>query len=288
METFKGKTLVTQTNGNSIKDKFCEYCKKTNHYIGDCYAIMKISLSNRIDFIKKSQLCFSCLQKNHFSRNCKHPFKCFKCTLNHPTILHSEFDRTSTAKYPRTNSLPSPTSTDKKPKGYCPILPVVVRAVDSDDEFIINCALDTCSTDCWMTERLLQKLKIDSSESSVNLSTMGSTNKETKIRVVNNLIVSDLENTFTTKIPVVYTKPNAYWPFSKNDVTKISDVAKFPCLNDIPFNYLDENVDLLIGMNMPQLLKPLEVVDAENVDCFATRHHLGWVLNGTTTRSGIL
>ena len=85
---------------------------------------------------------------------------------------------------------------------------------------------------------------------------------------------------------MTYTKPIESWPFTKNDVLTPEDVKLFAHLDEVPFNFCAENIDLMVGSNMPQMLKPLEVTNGPDDQPYASRHKLGWALNGPIKRTG--
>ena len=66
----------------------------------------------------------------------------------------------------------------------------------------------------------------------------------------------------------------------------MSEVKQWAYLRKVPFQLIDEPIDLLIGMNVPALLRPLEVVHGDPDEPYATRHLFGWAFNGPTGTAG--
>ena len=58
------------------------------------------------------------------------------------------------------------------------------------------------------------------------------------------------------------------------------DVRKIEEFNDIPFNFINNKIGILIGMNEPEIIKPLQIVQPNENGPFASRHKLGWAING--------
>ena len=79
---------VEDTKSTQDSVKYCEYCKKDNHYISSCKYYREISHKLKTEFIRKASLCFACLRKNHMSKDCQNKATCRICKLQHPTILH--------------------------------------------------------------------------------------------------------------------------------------------------------------------------------------------------------
>lgn len=109
---------------------------------------------------------------------------------------------------------------------------------------------------------------------------MESTNKKFQTGILRNLQVRPLDGSRRTEIPYLYTKQSSSWPFSKNDAATHQDIAHLPYLSGTPFEFIDEPVDILIGMNVPGLLKCHATVDRELDEPFASLHWLGWAFNG--------
>ncbi|KAA0183623.1 hypothetical protein HAZT_HAZT011449 [Hyalella azteca] len=79
-------------------------------------------------------------------------------------------------------------------------------------------------------------------------------------------------------------KDKKRWPFIKKDVPTEQDVEELLYLKDAPFKFIDSDILLLLGMNAPELIKPRDVIGEEDNLLFATRHALGWAINGPVGR----
>jgi len=289
-------TTVKDSSLTIEQTPYCDCCKRTNHRIDQCAFLKKKSDAEKSDFVKRAGLCFGCLQKGHLSKDCKDKRVCSKCRGPHPTILHK--DRNSSPNLNR-----NPTSNDttiasevdplvhtsaksnssygagKRPKVMCPVVPARVRC-GSGNELIVNVALDSHSTDCWINDELVRRLGAVSEDTTLTISTMESSSKEIRTSIVRNLQLSSMDSSKTTEIPYLYTKPSSSWPFSKNDVPTYKDIEHLSYLSDTPFEFIDVPVDILIGMNVPGLLKCHATVDRKLEEPFASLHWLGWAFNG--------
>lgn len=63
-------------------------------------------------------------------------------------------------------------------KVFVPVLPCKFSIEGLDHEVLINIALDSCSTDCWINNNLLNKLGIKSRVTNISLTTMNSQDNE--------------------------------------------------------------------------------------------------------------
>lgn len=287
------KTLCTtshEVHEENIIDlqnqKFCEYCKKYNHYISYCRIFGKLLHDQKIKYLQTNKLCSSCLRKQHNSNYCPVPVKCKKCSNKHPTILHRNLSEPA-IKTPHSaeNSVQFSQSFASKISTVrgnirSPIVPAKIKIANSSTEIIVYCALDTHSTDCWIREDIVDKLGVRTEPVSIKVKSMTSLNDIQKSKVLNNLTLSSLDNSFTTSIPVMYTKPKKHWPFSESDLPRSNDLEEYPHLKNLSFPECSAEIGILIGMNAPELLMPLEVITGDAGTPYATRHSLGWTVNG--------
>ena len=175
--TKTNRVLASKIEDSSEKrapNRYCEYYKMTNHSISSCNFFKEISAPDKSLFVKKTRLCFGCLLKNHMSKFCTKKLVCAICSLPHPTILHdsnkeakhNEVQETLSSSYVCENSENSPvcsaTNYDgtRKKKVIYPCVPVRAKTTHNSKDVIVNCAIDNCSSDSWISENLLKKLNV--------------------------------------------------------------------------------------------------------------------------------
>ena len=282
--------------------KFCDYCKMGNHFLASCKFFKGRTSNEKSQFIKKSSICFGCLRKGHVSKYCEHRSTCGICARKHPTILHDNEripnDDPNGNNEVQPNHEHSPPVSEEtsvravrtldqlKKKVIHPYLPVRVKIPNkAGSEIVVNCALDSGSSDCWMSDSLLSKLKLDASPITLNINTMDRKNCKVRTKVVYNLELAGYKDNAMIKLPVVYTESADSWPFSKDDLFTIGDLRNYPHLQNVQFDLVNSDIDLLIGSNVPSFMKPLRVIDGEQSDPFATLHPFGWALNSPVARN---
>ncbi|KFD60240.1 hypothetical protein M514_27583 [Trichuris suis] len=86
-----GKSRVNTVT--SAPDKIvlsCVHCRQC-HHLQHCAQFNVLPVQERIYIVKKSKLCFSCLEGGHVARNCKKRKICGidGCTRKHHNLLHS-------------------------------------------------------------------------------------------------------------------------------------------------------------------------------------------------------
>ncbi|CAG5044003.1 unnamed protein product [Parnassius apollo] len=68
------------------------------HFLVDCQKFQKMSVQDRWATVKKSHVCFKCLQGKHRKESCKKP-PCKECKMWHHHLLHVDSEnRTSGEK----------------------------------------------------------------------------------------------------------------------------------------------------------------------------------------------
>ncbi|CAL1285198.1 unnamed protein product [Larinioides sclopetarius] len=80
--SFKKQSFVLQ-NDKCV----CTFCKQ-NHLIFKCQKCLGLSVNERLNEVRKLQLCFNCLNKHKVSVCNKLNYKCKSCSRNHHTYLH--------------------------------------------------------------------------------------------------------------------------------------------------------------------------------------------------------
>lgn len=64
----------------------CPSCKQA-HSISQCESFLKLTPNNRLDFVKKNQLCINCLRGGHLAKDCRSSL-CKTCAKRHHSLLH--------------------------------------------------------------------------------------------------------------------------------------------------------------------------------------------------------
>ncbi len=305
----KKKVFSTSIEETKNSKKPCLVCKKNNHDIYRCFFFKQKSHEEKSKFVFKNQLCFSCLKDSHQSRECPKRLKCQICEKLHPTVMHKYKDEKSKPQsdnkdktpedyvqeesikptYPDTEDVVarvmSTTHTENASRTIHPVIPVKVKLQGSDKTVMTYMGIDPFCSEVFMDQELSKKLGLKGIETSVTMTTMHRKHLATKTRVVNNLEILDLEENENTIIPVVYTRTP--WPFEKEDSPLPSDIEKCPYLQNVPFQFIDEKIGLLVGINQPNLTKPIDIVTGPNEDSpYATQHKFGWAFNGVVDTSG--
>ena len=80
---------VSRRNDNrSISNNACVACQRDNHKTAECSRFARETVERRWFFIKKSGLCFKCLERGHSQTECKTQ-NCSHCERPHHALLHN-------------------------------------------------------------------------------------------------------------------------------------------------------------------------------------------------------
>ena len=160
-----------------------------------------------------------------------------------------------------------------------PAVPVKIRIKGLQQTEITYMGIDPYCGEAYMSDELLKKFNFNGVPTVVSMTTMHGNNLPTKTMVINNLEIMDLDENECTLIPVVYSK--ADWPFNMEDSPRPSDVESCPYMQDIPFNFIDKKIGILVGLAQSHITRPLKIVEGPDEDSpYATLHKFGWTFNG--------
>ena len=166
-------------------------------------------------------------------------------------------------------------SDDENRKYACAVVPVLLQVSGRIEKISTYAALDTRSTSCFLNETLLTHLGVAGRPSTLTINTMGSVESRVKTKVLNNLIVRDVDGVERDTLPVVFSQQR--WPINEDDASD-SDLYLKNVLKDSPFQMIGKKINLIIGINRPDILKPRELIKIPNSRSYLTRHSIGWAL----------
>ncbi len=159
------------------------------------------------------------------------------------------------------------------------ILPVQVHQKGSNKVVHTYAFYDNGSSGCFMTEDLYSTLQARGSDTRLQLRTMhGSTCSSSK--AVKDIVVRSCDGQNPVELPKVFTRHEI--PVSEGQIPKPDVIRKLSHLQHVadhlPAYKSDLKIGLLIGLNCPAALEPLEVAPAKGPGPFATRLRHGWTV----------
>jgi hypothetical protein len=81
------RRMLISANNKSIHP--CPCCSEA-HRLFMCEQFNGLSVSERLQMARASQICFNCLSSGHMANTCRSTYRCRTCNRNHHSLLHFE------------------------------------------------------------------------------------------------------------------------------------------------------------------------------------------------------
>ncbi|GFT33541.1 integrase catalytic domain-containing protein [Trichonephila clavipes] len=265
-ERNSSNVFVAETKPNCVR------CKVNNfHPLSKCYLFKKLSVEDRVEVVKRNNLCFRCFLP-HKLKQCRSEKNCF-CLRPHNSLIHFSRDKT---RNPTSNlNLDAPTFVPGQIEGSVEansqaqfvatgfekgrlknvfLSTVRVLVKNKYSQWVeVRCLLDVGSQSCLCTRACAEKLqlkmeKINTVVSCVNDASM----------VVKNCVKTSVGNkakTFESELMLLVV--NKITDLIPNKVIDVDvNVSEFVPLADDKFN-IPDRIDMLLGAEIfYELLKP--------------------------------
>ena len=138
------------------------------------------------------------------------------------------------------------------------------------------------SNTSFCSQDLMKRLDIKGKRTALSLTTMEKANSKTESSIVN-LELSDLNGEKPVAIETVFSTPNL--PESTRNLATREDIDRWTHLANIKIDRIDEEIGLLIGCDVPEVLEPIEIRRSKDGGPYATKTIFGWVVNGPLGRN---
>ncbi len=163
------------------------------------------------------------------------------------------------------------------------IVPVQVKSKKGNKTVITYAFLDQGSTAVFCTSRLMNRLGLSGKRSNILLRTMGQ-DKVTTTHVVSGLEVAGLNEEDFWELPDAYTQETM--PVHSGNIPKQKDLQGWPYLKHVNLPDIDSDIELLIGINAPRVMEPIQVIRSVDNGPYAIKTRLGWTVNGPLRGDG--
>ncbi len=159
-----------------------------------------------------------------------------------------------------------------------PIVPVVARSLNGAYSVETCALLDSGSTGTFCSAEMAQSLRLTGQKQKLSLSTLSGNDEDIEVNVVS-FQVSDLKEENFLTLPSVYAKVGLH--LNTERLAPEVDVKKWHHLSGLNWPQVkSKQVGIVIGLDMPQALMPLEIVRGKVGEPYASRTILGWTING--------
>lgn len=156
------------------------------------------------------------------------------------------------------------------------MIPVKVHIKGQEKSVFTYAVLDNFASDCFLSEKLMEQLGIRGISTEINLTTMEVAGKTVSTRAVG-LEITDLNGIKKIDLPVAFSRE--VLPVDRNDLVSEEEIRSWAHLADIPFEFIDTDVGLMLGANAIEAIKPLKIITGQEGKPYAARHKLGWSVN---------
>ena len=276
----------------------CPSCNR-NHSLAKCDIFKEKNFDERLQVMRKAQLCFNCFTYGHISVGCLAKSACEVqgCRRKHHTLLHPPSpqqtvevrDRVAHQDIQANSSTPlqsgQANSTSAEARKVClKIVPVKVRCHDDAGKIVETYALLDSGSDISLCDKSLAvELGVPGRQKTFYLTTQ---EREDSPRVGYefSLTVEPLDGSDKVDVKRLWTvdKLNA----SSRSIPSEQDARQWPHLQDIKLPSISEKeVQLIIGTNVPDAFWVLEERRGNRGEPYAIRTPLGWTLMGPMERS---
>ena len=249
-------TSFTATSTESNRSH-CVICTSGRHPLYACPSFRMMTHDERLSTLKRNNLCLNCFGSGHFVKQCKSSHRCKKCQRLHHTLLHLEAqDGTNPPprKSPPSDRPPDRIVTNTAVKLRCSSLLMTCRVVvfaPDGSSVEARALVDNGSTSSFVSERLVQSLRLPRSQHNVWVSGISGFLTSSRVQSIANLQIS-----------------STYSNGKKFDLTAIvlpritCDLPVSPVPFDLTWNHLSglpladpafgepQRVDILLGADM--------------------------------------
>jgi hypothetical protein len=263
----------TSNNQSSNKSKFCNACKKPNHYTNQCITLLKLDLNERLKLIQQLKLCQNCFKDNHNAVN----FKCKECDASHNTLIHGATGLESSTARPQSVSLNSYSRVNLIKSGILPTAIVLIK--DKNNQFQeCRAFLDGGSMNHFITSDMCKRLGL--TRQKVRIEIGGINQSASSVNHAARVTIKSRHNQYSQELRcLVLDKITENLPVHIMDMSKIA-VPENIKLADPRFD-CSGPVDLLIGAELFLPLMCIGQIHLAPGQPHFQKTHLGWIVGGT-------
>ena len=282
----------------------CPLCE-ASHWLTHCELFKAKSFEERHQLARKKGLCENCLRSGHMAHDCPKESLCqvSNCKFKHrkhSTFLHPKSDSRKPQDPPASDNVDAGNSRIQAQNCFVdasesvcsstgardstsslPVVPVKVKAKGKETIVETYAFLDPGLNTSFCTDQLIDRLGTVGKKTTLSLTTIDNENVKSQSLVVS-LEVCDLSGNNAIELPCVFSR--AKLPVSTDDIPCQSDMDRWTYLEGIQIPHIDAEIDLLIGNDVPEVLKPKEVKESRDGGPYAVRTLFEWTMNGPLGR----
>ena len=181
----------------------CVICPSSErHPLYACPQFKGMSHDDKLAVVKRNNLCLNCFSSGHYLKQCKSTHRCKRCQRPHHTMLHVEPESGGNPTPPQpshSEDTPSPaqvvTNAAVKLKSSSLLMTCRVLVFAADGSSVeARALLDNGSTSSFVSQRLVQILRLTCSHQDVCVSGIAGSLASSPVRSVTNFQVSSIHS----------------------------------------------------------------------------------------------
>ncbi|XP_012217595.2 uncharacterized protein [Linepithema humile] len=276
----------------------CPLCKES-HFINKCPQFIKKSPSQRLETIKQAKRCINCLSAKHATPACPSKYSCRTCQAKHHSMLHSDSTASPIPKAAPTsatspiekiepapvNALFSTLRITSRPSVLLATARVRIGS-PSGRYLVVRALLDQGSEVTFITERLVQSLRLRRIKTPISISAVGCVNAGTCRYAVNiQLCPCDSIRPVLMSTAFVLRSLTNYSPAPVSPEVHWSHLADLKLADPDPVNA--DLIDVIIGADLFSDLLLDGIRKGEQGQPIAQNTIFGWVISGPTSTKSV-
>lgn len=267
----KNQSVNAQYKSNNSQGKSYNYVEKncikcnSKHSTMECPELLKLSVDDRLNWVKEKKLCTNCLSNSHTINNCSSKYNCKVCKKRHNSVLHFEKRNLQT-------------SANISMTGEVLLATALLCAYNSksNEQILLRALLDQGSQSNFITEHACQLLGLQKTRADITIFGISAEPKIAKSMV--SLKIFSRQFAFSIAINAIVL------PKITSLHHNIGDLKSFPYLQNLmladPSTKQANGIDILLGAaEYAKILKPGLIKGAEH-EPIAQNTEFGWIVSG--------
>ncbi|XP_059217616.1 uncharacterized protein LOC131994757 [Stomoxys calcitrans] len=289
-----------KTFQNKVTLSNCRLCTGESHVIRKCPKFLEMTQNQRLNEIKRNNLCLNCFSKVHSVKNCSSKFSCYKCGKRHNTLLHREQDYTIPTQSNSniaSNPSPSPNNTNAvhiqstntgggiiqscfSSQSKAVLLgTALVTVCHNGLQYLARALVDSGSEGTFVSEKLFHNLKLPGKRACAEILGLNNTTSASVQRECSFVLGSSKDESFRfTVAALVVPHLSGRLPSRTIDPESISDLPDIPLAD--PRFYESSKIDILIGGDLFPFIMLPGVRHGICGSLLAQETVFGWILTG--------
>ncbi|XP_026738352.1 uncharacterized protein LOC113501423 [Trichoplusia ni] len=259
-------------------ERKCPMCEG-EHVLLECRKFQKSSVQDRWAAVKKSRVCFKCLQGRHRKEMCRKP-PCKTCKRWHHHLLHAEAQEEASSSKDATEAaaVMAAVNTVSSTRAYLKMVPVEVYGTKGSKKILA--LMDEGSTVTLLDQKVAEEVGAHGRREELTIETVGGRLIQKKDSQLLDLAVKGVHQGAKKILRGVRTMEGLKLAPQFLEKGRIERCKHLTKLSDALY-YEGERPQLLIGQDNWELIVSREVRKGKPGEPVASRTGLGWVLHGT-------